>query len=172
MSWLLESENWLPPCKMTPFLKQMSSPEVSSFLGILNKHPVCRPLCFPFMCSLALSELHKSVPWYIYRSRCGRRTNSSPVSFKKNNTSNYVRNYVQETGVGKLLDDSQFVTYRGVHNPRAGRVVGAGGDGAVTMVTWVGGGTIWMEDDCFKGRERIAGPLSLEQQDRDSGFFF
>lgn len=29
-----------------------------------------------------------------------------------------------------------------------------------------------MEDDCFKGRERIAGPLSLEQQDRDSGFFF
>lgn len=52
----------------------------------------------------------------------------------KNNTSNYVRK-VQETGVGTLLDDSQFVTYRGVHNPRAGRVVGAGGDGAVTMVT-------------------------------------
>lgn len=157
------------------FLKQMSSLEVSSFLGILNKHPVCRPLCFPFMCSLAVSELHKSVPWYIYRSRCGRRTDSSPVSFKKNNTSKYVRK-VQETGVGTLLDDSQFVACRGVDNPRAGRVVGAGGDGAVTMVTWVGGsggvGTIWMEDDCFKGRERIAGPLSLEQQDRDSGFIF
>lgn len=52
----------------------------------------------------------------------------------KNNTSKYVRK-VQETGVGTLLDDSQFVACRGVDNPRAGRVVGAGGDGAVTMVT-------------------------------------
>lgn len=56
------------------------------------------------------------------------------LALKKNNTSKYVRK-VQETGVGTLLDDSQFVACRGVDNPRAGRVVGAGGDGAVTMVT-------------------------------------
>lgn len=148
----------------------MSSLEVSSFLEILNKHPVCRPLCFPFMCSLAASELHKSVPWYIYRSRCGRQTDSSPVSFKKTTP-------VITWGRCRRRASERYLMTANLLRAVELTTLGLG-------VLWVqvvmvplpwwhecvcGGGTIWMEDDCF---ERIAGPLSLEQQDRDSGFIF
>lgn len=114
------------------FLKQVSSLEVSSFLGILNKHPVCRPLCFPFMSSLALNLTKVSHDIFIEAGVAGGQIAHQLALI--NNTSNYVRK-VQETGDRTLPDDSQFVACRGVHNPRAGRVVGAGGDGAVTMVT-------------------------------------
>lgn len=90
----------------------------------------------------------------------------------KNNTSNYVRNYVQETGVGTLLDDSQFVTYHGVHNPRAGRVVGAGGDGAVTMVTWVGGAPYGCKTTASKEENELQVHYLLSSRTGTVDFFF